>query len=320
MAWQQGTELKGGAYTVEGLLGQGRFGITHLARDRLGDLLAIKTLNPDSAVLNQMNDGDRQALVAKFYDEAVKLAQCKHLHIVRVREIFEEPVRGWFGTRRHACIVMDYVDGYDLSKRRSPQLPIGEVLRYGRQIGAALIAVHEQGLLHRDVKPGNIIVRSHRGKTEAVLIDFGLARSFNHPLTQQITSSGFAPIELHSNNFERGPWTDVYGLAATLYELLTGKPPEDALDRHDQDSPASLTPPRCYVPQLSRRVNDAIVHGLALMPGDRTPSIPQFLRELGVGQWYVPFPNWDVNVWVQVLMMVGTFVGAVAAVIAIFKN
>ncbi|TVQ61811.1 MAG: serine/threonine protein kinase [Spirulina sp. DLM2.Bin59] len=319
MAWQQGTELKGGAYTVEGLLGQGRFGITYLARDRTGDRVAIKMLNPDSTILNQMNEEDRQALVAKFYDEAVKLAQCKHRYIVGFREVFQESVRDLLGTRRYACIVMDYVNGDDLSKRRSPQLPIGEVLRYGRQIGAALIAMHQQGLLHRDVKPGNIVLRSHRGKMEAVLIDFGLARSFDHPLTQQITSNGFAPIELYSHKLDRGPWTDVYGLAATLYELLTGRPPADPLKCRDDDSPEKLMPPRYYVRHLSERVNEAIVHGLALMPGDRTPSIPQFLRELGVGQWYVPFPNWDVNVWVQIGIMVATFLAAVATVITLFK-
>jgi eukaryotic-like serine/threonine-protein kinase len=319
MPWEKGKTLKDGAYTIESVLGQGRFAITYLARDRMGERVAIKTLNPDSSVLGQMSATDRQAFTSKFYDEAVKLEKCKHSHIVPVREVFEESIRAWFSQVRYACIVMDYIDGLNLDHRRSPRLPIAEVLRYGRQIGSALIAVHAQKILHRDVKPGNIMVRSHRGKSEAILIDFGLARAFEHPLTQQITSSGFAPIELYSNQLKRGPWTDVYGLAATLYELLTGKPPEDALDRHDEDLKVDLTPPRCYVPQISKRVNQAIVQGLALMPDDRTPSVPQFLRQLGVGQWYVPFPDWDVNVWIQVGIMIGTLLAATAAIITLLK-
>lgn len=319
MTWEKGKTLKGGAYTIESVLGQGRFAITYLAHDRMGERVAIKTLNPDSSVLGQMSADDRQAFTSKFYDEALKLEKCKHPNIVPVREVFEESMRAWFSQVRYACIVMDYIDGLDLAHRRSPRLPIAEVLRYGRQIGSALIAVHAQKILHRDVKPGNIIVRSQGGKSEAILIDFGLARAFDHPLTQHITSSGFAPIELYSNQLRRGPWTDVYGLAATLYELLTGKPPEDALARHDEDVVVDLTPPRCYVPQISKRVNQAIVQGLAVMPDDRTPSIPQFLRQLGVGQWYVPFPDWDVNVWVQVGIMIGTLLGATATIIALLK-
>ncbi len=319
MPWEKGTTLKNGAYTIENVLGQGRFAITYLARDRMGERVAIKTLNPDSSVLGQMSAADRQAFSSKFYDEAVKLAKCRHPHIVPVREVFEESMRAWLSQVRYACIVMDYLDGLDLDHRRSPRLPIAEVLRYGRQIGSALIAVHAQKILHRNVKPGNIIIRTDRGKSEAVLIAFGLARAFDHPLTQQITSSGFAPIELYSNKFECGPWTDVYGLAATLYTLLTGKPPEDALARHDKDVTLDLTPPRCYVTQINKRMNQAIVQGLAVMPGDRTPSIPQFLRQLGVGQWYVPFPNWDVNVWIQVGIMVGTLLGATATIIALLK-
>lgn len=328
MLWQSGQTLKNGAYTIEKVLGQGRFSVTYLARQAIkNQFVAIKTLNPDAPMLRDLKPSEREAFAVKFYDEAVKLGQCQHPHIVRVLEVFEEKVQGWFATSRYACIVMEYIDGIDLSKRQSRQLPQTEALRYIKQVGEALQVVHQRNLLHRDIKPGNIMIRSRNGKSEAVLIDFGLARAFDHPLTTQVTVDGFAPLELYSQRQAKGPWTDVYSLAATLYVLLTGHSPECALDRHEKESTVQLTPPRCYNPKISKRVNKAIVNGLAVMPSDRTPNVTAFLRELGIRRGYVPFPDWDVNVWIQIAIAIGTImaaiaglIGAIVALIAFFNG
>lgn len=307
MVWQAGDTLKNGTYTIEKVLGQGRFGITYLARSRDNRLVAIKTLNLDSSFLQGMTVKEKKDLEAKFCDEAVKLAKCRHPHIVRVQELFQEQKSGFLREHRYWCIVMDYIEGKDLGDRATPILPQREALRYIRQIGEALIVVHKEGLLHRDLKPANIMLQLREGKMEAVLIDFGLARAFDHPLTQQITSDGFAPIELYSGQLDRGSWSDVYELAATLYELLTGKAPESALDCNDRDLSIDLTPPICHNERISKRVNRAILKGMALMPRDRVQTIPEFLRLLGVKGWFVPFPQWDVNMWVQIGMMIAAF-------------
>ncbi|XDE60892.1 serine/threonine protein kinase [Arthrospira platensis BEA 1257B] len=320
MLWQNGQKLNNGNYMVDRILGQGRFSVTYLAKEvRTNGYVAIKTLNPDASMLKDLKPSEREKYATKFYDEALKLSQCQHPHIVKVREIFDEAVReGWFANTRYPCIVMDYIDGVSLGQRGEPQLPEKIALGYIQQIGSALISVHQRGLLHRDLKPGNIMIRA--GKQEAILIDFGLARSFDHPLTQQITVDGFAPFELYSHLEPKGPWTDVYSLAATLYVLLTGKKPESALDRHDTDSDVHLTPPRLHNPKISQKVNQAIVHAMALIPGDRTQSVPEFLRELGIGRWS-PIPQWDsLPIALQLAATVAGILGAIATIIALFLN
>ncbi|MFM9156653.1 MAG: serine/threonine protein kinase, partial [Dolichospermum sp.] len=124
--------------------------------------------------------------------------------------------------------VMEYIDGEDLGSFVENQgvLSETEALRYIQQIGSALTVVHDNGLLHRDIKPQNIMLRS--GKSEAVLIDFGIAREFSQNLTQthtQMLADGFAPIEQYDKRAKRGAFTDVYALAATLYSVLTGELP-----------------------------------------------------------------------------------------------
>jgi len=200
MAWASGQKLQGGKYTIEQELGEGGFGITYRARDNNGRKVVIKTLNetvqsrPDFAKFQQ-----------DFLNEALRLARCSHPHIVRVDEVMQEG-QLW-------CIVMEYIDGENLASRieNKGALQEAEALRYIQEIGEALTVVHNNGLLHRDVKPQNIMLRS--GKSEAILIDFGIAREFTPNLTQthtQILSDGFAPIEQYDKRAKRGAYTDVY--------------------------------------------------------------------------------------------------------------
>jgi serine/threonine protein kinase len=168
MAWQAGEQLQGGKYTIEQELGRGRFGITYLAKDLKGDRLVIKTLNDD--LLNSLSPEERNRLEPLFWQEAVKLARFRHPHIVQVENPFKEG--------SHCCIAMEYIDGHPLSLRAQKVLPESAALTYIRQIGEALIEVHENQLIHRDIRPENIMLRVRDGKAEAVLIDFGLALDF----------------------------------------------------------------------------------------------------------------------------------------------
>ena len=269
MAWNPGQKLQNGKYTIEKVLGQGGFGITYLVKNKKGNLLVVKTLNSwvqrwcDFAKLQQ-----------DFLNEALRLSKFNHPHIVKIDEVVQEAGL-W-------CIVMEYIDGESLASHVWNQgiLPETEALRYIQQIGDALTVVHERGLLHRDVKPLNIMLR--KGKTEAVLIDFGIAREFTPNLTQTQTefcSSGFAPIEQYDWRGKRGAYTDVYSLAATLYTLLTAQVP---LPSPMRAYGMRLEPPKQINSLLSDRINRAILKGMALKPEDRPQSVQEWLGLLGI--------------------------------------
>jgi len=172
---------------------------------------------------------------------------------VRVDEVIKEDEQ-W-------CIAMEYIEGETLAHRvwHHGVLSESEALGYIQQIGAALTLIHNQGLLHRDIKPLNIMRRPVEtvpgiAGYEAVLIDFGIAREFNPNITQthtQSLSEGFAPIEQYDWRSKRGVYTDVYALAATLYALLTGEIPLPAPMRAYR---LELEPPQQLNPKISDRV------------------------------------------------------------------
>lgn len=262
-----GKTLQGGKYTLEQELGRGGFGVTYKATHQyLGQPMVIKTLN-ESLQLHS----DFARFQRRFQDEARALALCIHPNIVRVSDFFIEA--GW------PYMVMDYVPGPTLQAVVFPEKPLDEAtaIYYIRQVGKALKVVHQKGLLHRDIKPENIILRE--GTQEVVLIDFGIAREFTADSTQTHTSmvsDGYAPIEQYLIKEKRTAASDVYGLAATLYALLTAQVPTPAVIRDRQPMPA----PRELRPQVSASVNQAIVRGMALEARYRPASVEQWLSLL----------------------------------------
>ncbi|WP_138504180.1 serine/threonine protein kinase [Nostoc sp. PA-18-2419] len=317
MAWVAGDRLQGGKYTIERELGRGRFGITYLVKNQNGDRQVIKTLNDN--LLNSLNQLERGRLETMFWQEAVKLTQCKHKHIVQVAEPFKEG--------EHWCLVMEYVDGVSLADRRQQILSESEALRYIKQIGEALIKVHENRLIHRDVHPGNIFLRVREGQPEAVLIDFGLALDFDHILTTsrtKETSEGFTPPELYAQHTKpTGAYSDIYSLAATLYVLLTGKTPVSALKRKVDNAP--LVEPKKHNPQISDRTNRAILIGMKLDQKQRSQSMREWLDSLGLtGENLQPSvieppktnSNWERNIqfWGVVIAAIAVFVSLLAAI------
>lgn len=262
-----GRTLQDGKYTLDQELGRGGFGITFKATHHyLGQTVVIKTLNESFR-----SYPDFPRFRRKFQDEARRLALCIHPHIVRVSDFFNEDERPY--------IVMEYILGYTLDLIVSPDHPLPEAIaiHYIQQVGAALQIVHRNGLLHRDVKPQNIMLR--QGTQEVVLIDFGIAREFTSGLTQTHTntlSEGYAPVEQYLPQEKRTPATDVYGLAATLYTLLTGRVPIASILRHRRPMPA----PRDLRSQLSAAVNQAVIQGMAVEASDRPASVDQWLSLL----------------------------------------
>lgn len=272
MAWAVGDRLQGGEYTIEEELGRGRFGITYLVKKQNGDSLVVKTIN--DGLFQPLTQSERARLETMFFDEARKLAKCRHAHIVQVSKVFKEG--------DYPCVVMEYVSRESLADLRPPTLSEPDALRYIQQIGEALIVVHENQLIHRDVHPGNILLRNREGQLEAVLIDFGLALDFDHILTTRRTkevSNGFTSPELYAKGTIAHAYSDIYSLAATLYKLLTGRTPVNAWSRKVNDE--HLVSPKEWNPHISDPTNQAILKGMQLEPKQR-PQLMRLTRWFGL--------------------------------------
>ncbi|NTW18205.1 MAG: protein kinase [Nostocales cyanobacterium W4_Combined_metabat2_030] len=263
-----GTILQNGKYTIIQEIGRGGFGVTFKAiHHYLGQEVVMKTINER---LRQHPDFPK--FQRQFQDEAKRLATCVHPHIVRVSDFFEEDSLPY--------MVMEYIPGDTLGATfvlPGIPLPDATAIHYIRQIGAALQVVHHNGLLHRDVKPDNIILR--QGTQQVVLIDFGIAREFNNGAKQTHTglvSEGYAPIEQYLTQAPRTAATDVYGLAATLYALLTAQVPIPALLRDREKMPS----PRELQPHLSAAIDQAVSRGMAVEAHFRPKTVAEWLQLL----------------------------------------
>ncbi|MBC6477317.1 MAG: SUMF1/EgtB/PvdO family nonheme iron enzyme [Hormoscilla sp. GM7CHS1pb] len=268
MYWQLGQTLPNSKYVIQKRLGGSGFSVTYLASSKDGRPVVIKTLN----ALHYDNESKFEQQQVKLVNEALSLAKCKHPQVVEIYEVVREGEL-W-------GMVMEYIDGKDLANHLENRrfFSEAEALPIIRQVGEALSYVHSQGFLHRDVKPANIVLR--RDPRQAVLIDFGLAREYidNRTLTQtNRVTYGFAPIEQYQRKAQRGAFTDVYALAATLYNLLTNQVPFPANFREQN---VALIPPQQHNPQISDRINQGILMGMELSPENRPQSVEEFLRLL----------------------------------------
>jgi len=267
MVWTPGQRLYGDRYIIEGKLGEGGFGVTYLAQKAQNrQRVVIKTLKDDL-----LRDPNFAWYRDRFRDEAVKLSVCRHPNIVQIDNYFDHG--------NLPCIAMEYVAGEDLWKwvEKRGFLSETEALNYIRKAGEAVIVVHEKGLLHRDIKPQNIMVRDNQ---DAVLIDFGLARGFIPDRTQQMTfglTHGFAPPEQYGEMGRFAEYTDVYALAATLYYMLTRTPPTAAFMRALNHP---LKPPFQINPNISDGVHRAIMKGMEMNETNRPKSVQKWLAML----------------------------------------
>lgn len=252
MAHRQALErgaVIGGDYEIERVLGAGGFGITYLAKDKnLDTQVAIKEYFPVSlafreegitvqAIENE-NEVDYTWGLERFLAEARTLARLKHPNIVRVSRYFKEN-----GT---AYMVLGFVSGQNLESwlkkldRPPSQEELDDLLG---PLLDALEVVHADGIVHRDIKPENIYIRA--SDSAPVLLDFGAARQSlgqHSRATAAFVSPGFSPPESYQNDpKELGPWTDIYGLSATLYRAVAGKAPAQVLARIDEGTHAPLT-------------------------------------------------------------------------------
>ncbi|MGQ0592353.1 MAG: protein kinase domain-containing protein, partial [Gammaproteobacteria bacterium] len=268
------------------------FGITYLAHDfNLNHEVAIKEYLPLELAVREQDfsvqpaadtHGDRFKWgLDRFMTEAQTLACFKHPNIVRVLAVFEANGTGY--------MVMEYEEGDSLKDilARRQTLEEDELLNIVLPILGGLEKVHERGFIHRDIKPANLFIRDDGSP---VLIDFGSARQALGAETRALTtlvSPGYAPFEqYYSKGEQQGPWTDIYGLGATLYRAVTGQPPQDAVDR----SRAILEAARDTLADVaeigqgrySARFLKAIDHALQFRQRDRPQSVAEWRREFGV--------------------------------------
>lgn len=271
-------------YRIGRVLGHGGFGITYLAWDTHLDLpIAIKEYFPrtlatrvgDNLTLSIYPGQKRlwfEDSLHSFQEEARILAKFqRHPAIVGVYSFFRAN-----GT---CYMVMEYIAGITLKT----YLKHKEVLSYRSShkvmapIMEALEAVHAVGLLHRDVSPHNIYITQ---KKQVKLLDFGAARFITEERNQDLSvilKPGYAPPEQYQAQGNQGTWTDVYGLAATFYNCLTGNPPPDAVERTKQDT---LILPSTLGVELPPTAEYALLKGLALDIEDRFQDIENFRQAL----------------------------------------
>lgn len=281
------TSLQNGKYIVEGLLGQGGFGITYkVTQKMLGVSFAVKEFfvntqnfysHRDTTFDNKVKPQFDQALYEKlrqgFINEARTLFQLDKIPgIVQVRDMFEE--------NDTVYIVMDFIEGKSLQQIIESESTLSEykTKSIAIQLLKALDGVHKQNVLHRDIKPANILLTP---QDDAILIDFGIARSFVQDETQMHTvmlSKGFSPPEQEVEKARKGSFSDLYSLGATLYYCLTGQPPQTLSDLTFQDYESA----RDLNPQVSVEFNEVLNKMIRKKPQERFQGSDEVLKGLMV--------------------------------------
>jgi serine/threonine protein kinase len=262
-----GQSLPSGAqlqeFVIERVLGSGGFGITYLAMDsRLGRQVVIKENLPaqfcwrDTSSLtvqprsSQGEDADNfRYSLESFEKEAATLASLDHPGIVKVLRSFEANGTAYF--------VMPFVEGvtFDevLREREAQHRPFteAELVAMLDKVLAALGYLHERGIYHRDIKPGNLLITA---SGDPVLIDFGAARQrLSERSLTVIESPGYTPFEQMQSRGKVGPWSDLYALGGTLYKAITGETPPKAADRIMEDEVMPLAQRTELVSRYSQR-------------------------------------------------------------------
>ncbi len=266
-----------GDYDLGTLIGVGGMADVYWAYDRiLMRDVAVKVLSSSLA-----EDG---TYVDRFRAEARRVAALRHPHLVPVYHAGEDSVNG----RSYLYLVMPLLhESLEDVLQRTSKLAPAEAVRLVLQVADGLDAAHRHGLVHRDVKPANILLD---GEGQAALADFGLAREVRRPpseATQQPwgTPEYMAPEQFHNSAIDQR--ADIYALGVVLYELLTGKRPFEGGSAYDIAAHAltgALTPPSKHDAAIPPALEHVVLTALAREPGDRYPTMTAFALALGQAQ------------------------------------
>jgi serine/threonine-protein kinase len=267
------TDLVGqslGPYHLERLIGQGGVAWVFVGREADGTPVAVKVLKPQYA-------GD-SPFEARFRNESGTAAKLEHPNIIRIRSVAK--------TGTHVYFAMDLCpDSLGARLAREGPLPEADILRIASDVARGLGFAHEQGLIHRDLKPDNILLRSDG---RALIADFGIARA----VSGHVASTGdnmtigtpqyLSPEQAQGRSIDQR--ADIYGLGVTLYKAATGDVPFTHSDwfelarMHVEDPPPSLRRKR---PELSKHFERVVSRCLAKHPDDRYQTAAEFAADLG---------------------------------------
>ena len=281
---RKGTRLIG-RYTIEGVLGQGGFGITYLGIDELHEKkVAIKEFFPQGIVTRNIEYQDTVTVTfvgekdnyekgkERFLKEARTMAKfSKDEGIVKALDFFE--------INNTAYIVMEYLEGITLKQylRENQRIAPEDLIELLVPLIESLDEIHSQGMIHRDISPDNIMVLPD-GRIK--LMDFGAARDyteFGEKRLSIVLKPGYAPPEQYQTHGVQGPWTDIYALCATMYKCITGENPPDAIERVMDDSLKKISEFGITIPPQEEA---AIIKGMSVSAKDRYQDIKDFCEDL----------------------------------------
>ena len=281
-----GTKLMHGQYTIESFLNAGGFGITYLARDSLDRKVVIKECFPGAfcrrsryvvQARSRAHQNELKSIVRLFVQEARSLAKLDHPNIVGVHQVFED--------NETAYMALDFVTGRDLLDTiEDPNhgLTASQVKAILKEILGAVSFIHDQGILHRDISPDNILINKD---FHPVLIDFGAAREEATKQSRvlsalRVVKDGYSPQEFYIAGSEQSPSSDLYALSASFYHLINGDVPPNSQARLAAIASGEPDP---YVP-LAGRFPDyepeflaAMDKALAVLPKDRVQSAKEWI-------------------------------------------
>lgn len=232
-----GTQLLNGQYTISRFLNSGGFGITYVARNSLNREVVIKECFPGAfcrrsnaivAARSRAHQAEFRSIVRLFVQEAHNLAKLVHPNIVGVHQVFED--------NDTAYMVIDYIQGSDLLdviETASVKMTPSSIAAMTRKLLNAVAFIHENGILHRDISPDNILIDQ---TGEPILIDFGAAREEASRASRalsalRVVKDGYSPQELYIAGSEQGPWSDLYALGASIYHAISGAAPANSQAR-----------------------------------------------------------------------------------------
>lgn len=289
---RKGTRLIG-RYTIEGVLGQGGFGITYLGIDELHEKkVAIKEFFPQGIVTRNIEYEDTVTVTfvgekanyekgkERFLKEARTMAKfSKDEGIVKALDFFE--------INNTAYIVMEYLEGITLKQylRENQRIASEDLIELLVPLIESLDEIHSQGMIHRDISPDNIMVLPD-GRIK--LMDFGAARDyteFGKKSLSIVLKPGYAPPEQYQTHGIQGPWTDIYALCATMYKCITGENPPDAIDRVIDDHLKKISEFGITIPPQEEA---AIIKGMSVSAKDRYQDIKDFCEDLYGGYEETP--------------------------------
>ena len=275
-----------GKYLVGKVIGEGGFGITYIGFNMETDLpVAIKEYFPSELATRDTTQGN---VITVFSGEAKDLYREgleKYLREARNLSMFSDlpgivTVKDFFYENETAYIIMEYINGITLKDHLTKvggRMKQNEVIKMMKPVLESMNKIHEVGIIHRDISPDNIMITRNK---QIKLTDFGAARVFDTEDNKSITvvlKRGYAPEEQYRAKGNQGPWTDVYALCATMYRMISGVTPQEALERIIEDNVEPLSK---YDPSIWPETEFAIMKGLSLRAPDRYQTVNDLIDAL----------------------------------------